>query len=140
MIEDSHFRHESRFYPIYPMKINIDEWRLLSSSERMMRGFRYNDEIEQLLFKRVENVHSSWNNQQHKMMFFRLRYAGEHFETLAKAKIERGDLSTKEVEAVRAIRLPFTRAESAVYTSISHPDLDETANIWPSPAERGTHF
>lgn len=138
--ETSDFRHEPRFYPSYPMKIDWEKWRALSSGERASRGFRYNSEIRGLLFERVQSVHPNWSRNQHDMMFFRLCYAGEHFEMFAKAKIARGDWKPGEVETVRATPIPFERNESEKYTVISHPELDEKSEIWPSPLERGSNF
>ncbi len=131
---------EPRFYPTYPMKMDWDAWRTLPAGERASRGFRYNDEIRQLLFERIQIVHPAWSEEQHFMMFFRLSYAGEHFENFSKAKIARGDWKAGEVEAVRATPIPFERAESEKYAAISHPELDADANIWPSAAERGSNF
>ncbi len=71
------------------------------------------------------------------MMFFRLSYAGEHFEAFAQAKITRGDWRADEIEAVRGTPIPLDRAESEKYAAISHPDLDEAANLWPNASERG---
>lgn len=139
MLEDSNF-HEPRFYPSYPMKIDLEVWRSLSPSERASRGFNFSAQIRHLLFGRVQTVHSNWSHEQHEMMFFRLCYAGEHFEDFAKAKIARGDWREREVEAVRATPIPFSRADSEKYTAISHPDLDENANVWPSSRERGRNF
>ncbi len=138
--ETSDFRHEPRFYPSYPMKIDWEKWRALSSGERASRGFRYNSEIRGLLLERVQIVHSDWSCDQHDMMFFRLCYTGEHFETFANAKISRGDWQESEVEAVRVTPIPFDRNESEKYTAISHPEMDESSLIYPSPLERGSHF
>lgn len=127
---------EPRFYPSYPMKVDLEQWRAISQGERMARGLAYSAQIQVLLFERIEVVHAGWSHKQHEMMFFKLRYAGEHFEPFAKAKIERGDWATAEVEAVRATPIPESRQASEKYTAISHPELDYANNIWPSPAER----
>lgn len=74
------------------------------------------------------------------MMFFKLRYAGEHFDDFARAKIARGDWLPYEVEEVRATPIPLDRVDSEKYTAISHPDLDENASIWPSLFERETNI
>ncbi|HEX8465405.1 MAG TPA: hypothetical protein VF627_12385 [Abditibacterium sp.] len=138
--EDTHFQLEHRFYPTYPMKIEWDSWRTKPSGTRASLGFAYNSQIQQLLFERIESVHPDWSHEQHKMMFFKLSYVGDHFEKFARAKIARGDLTAECVEAVRATPIPFDRAECEKYTAISHPDLDEESNIWPSSAERGSNI
>jgi hypothetical protein len=131
---------EPRFYPSFPMKMDWEKWRALPSGVRAARAWNYNDEIWRLLFERVQQIHPTWSEQQHQMMFFRLRYAGEHFDGYARARIARGDWRPDEVEAVQTIPIPFGREDGQKYTAISHPDLDEDARIWPSAAERGSNF
>lgn len=136
MIEDSQFRLEPRFYPSYPMKVGLQHPRAHSTGKRAALGLAYNAQIQELLFERIEKAHPDWSPEQHKMMFFKLRYAGEHFTVFSQAKIERGGLTVDEVAQVKAIPIPETRAQSEKYTAISHPDLDNANNVWPSLAER----
>lgn len=136
MTQNSQFRPEPRFYPTYPMKIELDSWRGLPARERAALGLAYDAQIHDLLFERIVTVHPSWSREQHEMMFFKLRYAGEHFDAFSQAKIERGDWTVAEVAEVRAVPIPPTRAESEKYTAISHPNLDSANSIWPSRLER----
>ncbi len=140
MNEDSNFRSEPRFYPTYSMKVDLNQWRALSKGDRASRGFKFDAEIRSLLFGRVQAVHPNWSRDQHEMMFFRLRYADEHFDVFSRAKISRGNWKESEVDAVRAMPIPFERVECEKYTAIFHPELDEKTEIWPSPSERGSHF
>jgi len=123
---------EPRFYPTFAMKANLD-------SGRVSRGFAFDGEIKRLLFERVQQLHPDWSREQHEMMFFRLRYAGEHFEEFAEEKAKRGHWRLEEVEQVRAFPIPLGRADGGQYATISHPDLDEEKILWPNASERGTN-
>lgn len=131
---------EPRFYPTFAMKVDSETWRQLPQRERVTRGFAFDGQIKRLLFARVQELHPDWSHDQHDMMFFRLLYAGEHFDGFAKVKEKRGDWKTEEVEAVRATPLPLSRHDSEPYAAISHPDLDEELKLWPNSAERGTNI
>lgn len=131
---------EPRFYPTFAMKIDLDTWRAVPQGERVERGFAFDGEIKRLLFARVRVLHPAWSGEQHEMMFFRLLYAGEHFEEFAREKIKRDHWQEDEVEAVRATPIPLLRQESEPYAAISHPDLDESLKTWPNAVERGTNI
>ena len=131
---------EPRFYPTFAMKVDTDSWRALAQSERLSRGLNFSDEIKRLLFARVQEIHPVWSREQHEMMFFRLLYAGEHFEEFAREKIKRHHWQEDEVEAVRATPIPLSREASEPYAAIFHPDVDEAQILWPHVAERGTNI
>lgn len=121
---------EPRFYPTFAMKM----------AGATSRGFAFDGEIKRLLLERVRVLHPAWSGEQHEMMFFRLLYAGEHFEEFAREKIKRDHWQEDEVEAVRATPMPLSRQDSEPYAAISHPDLDESLKIWPNAVERGTNI
>ena len=131
---------EPRFYPTFAMKIDIESWRSLPQGERVARGFAFDGEIKRLLWARVEELHPDWSRDQHDMMFFRLLYAGEHFEDFAREKLKRGHWKAEEVEVVRLTPIPLSREDSEPYAAIVHPDLDEDLKLWPNPAERGSNI
>ena len=131
---------EPRFYPTFAMKIDIESWRQLPQGERVTRGFTFDGQIKRLLRARVEELHPDWSRDQHDMMFFRLLYAGEHFEQFAREKETRGHWKPEEIEVVRATPIPLSREDSEPYAAISHPDLDEDLKLWPNSAERGSNF
>ena len=123
---------EPRFYPSYPMRIDdYNAWRAMERGKRTGLCFRYNAEIRQKLIERVQAIHPDWSERQQRLMFFKLSYKGDCFETMAAAQITRGHLTEAEVEAVRAIPIPTERADAERYAAISHPNLDESQIIWP---------
>ena len=136
-----HFKNpEPRFDPTWAMKTDLESWRALPDSERISGGFAFDGEIKRLLFERVQQLHPDWSREQHEMMFFRLRYAGEHFEEFAGQKVKRGYWHLEEVEQVRAFPIPLSRADGGQYAAISHPDMDEEKILWPNAIERGTNI
>ena len=123
---------EPRFYPSYPRRIDdFDAWRAMERHKRSGICFRYNDEIRQLLFERIQQIHPTWSERQQKLMFFKLSYRGDCFEQMSGAQIKRGHLTEAEVEAVRAVPIAIERQDALRHAGISHPNLDADRISWP---------
>ena len=114
-MSDSHYREEPRFYPDYRLNADFDKWRELPQSERTRRAYEFNAIIQLHLFRRIEQAHPDWNERQHKLMFFKLRYAGEHFDVFSHAQIERGLITAEELEPVAKASIPTEPAEKIKY-------------------------
>ena len=110
-VHDSHYRHEPRFYLDYRMDVNVEEWRALAPNERVRRNFLYSDEVRRALFRRVCINHPDWSERQHCLMFFKLCFAGEKFETIREANVARNYLSADELREVRETPLPASYQE-----------------------------
>ena len=123
---------EPRFYPSYHLRIDdYDVWRAMDRGECASISWGFINDIRRLQMERIREIHPDWNESQHNLMFFKLRYRGENFELFCAAKIKRGDFTPAEVEAVRAVPIPTERADALRYAGISYPLLDEDALFWP---------
>ena len=123
---------EPRFYSSYYLRIDdYKVWRAMDRGERAAIGWKFVNDICRLQMERIREIHPDWNEAQHNLMFFKLRYRGENFELFSTAKIKRGDFTEAEVEAVRAIPIPTERLDALRYAGISHPQLDESKLFWP---------
>ena len=123
---------EPRFYPSYYLRIDdYNVWRAMDRGERASITWNFVNDICRLQMERIREIHPDWNEAQHNLMFFKLRYRGENFEVFSAAKIKRDDFTEDEVEAVREIPIPTERADALRYAWISHPLLDESALFGP---------
>jgi hypothetical protein len=115
MMADSYFRHELRYYPAYELEVDWNKWRELPREERSRRAISYSEAIRRALYRRVCQNHSGWNSFQHRLLFFKLCYAGEHFEVFANGQNRKGYLSLEQIQSVRDVSIPQELAPNNPY-------------------------